>query len=414
MTDPRARRAAPRSFFIYNDPAVLSGPPEFFVNIIFSKGVAMKYTPWGRAWLAAGLLGLALGRPAPLPPSFPSAQPLAALPAAPSEVSLPTACGYLLDGGSDGAVQAIPDHVGTTDGVITSTIVLTGNLPYIWTMGLYSSVTHTYSGDLEITLISPAGTRVTLTSRNGGPAHDVFSYTVWADQNNIPVTDADFSHPVAPRPLVPEEALGAFRGEKGAGAWQLVVADKVHEDTGTFRGWLIQIASLNRAPVTTTTSFSASPAASIPTTTAPLKLNIPVSGVAHSLLAVNLTTHIVHAQPGALEFSLASPEAISTTISTGNGGSHANWFNGTRWDDTAGKLYPPGPVTDDVHSSGVLTAAVPEGAMGHFLGTDPNGTWSLSIQDVLGVGGGSVPQWGLDVTTGFCPGAVYLPVLSRN
>jgi len=378
----------------------------------------MKVRRWSRGWLATvlALASLAFGNPGAPPRPLPLPTPGPLFPHNPAAVvsGLPAQCGFFAEDGENATRTPIPDKVGAVNGVITSTIDMTQTLPYIWEVSASTSISHTFPGDLEITLISPTGTRMTLSSRNGGGNDDVFANTIWTDAATIPATDAVYSDHVIQHELVPEEAFGAFVGENGQGTWTLEVADEASGDTGTLNDWSIGMISLNRAPVVSTTSFLAVPVAPIPTTGDPLQLNLPVSGLGTSVLDVNLTTQIQHLQPGALDFWLAAPGDYSTTISTGNGDSYADWFDGTVWDDFAGKLYPPGPVTDDIHSSAVLTAAVPEGAMGHFIGADPNGTWSLFIKDAAGAGGGIVQEWGVDITTGACTGRLFLPLVGTN
>ena len=101
---------------------------------------------------------------------------------------------------------------------------------------MITQLTHSRSSDLSVTLTSPAGTVVTLTSGNGGLNADVFDGTVWDDQANpagqVPyseneglVTDHTYQTGVTATPLAPEEALGAFVGEDPNGIWTLRVGD---------------------------------------------------------------------------------------------------------------------------------------------------------------------------------------------
>ena len=87
-----------------------------------------------------------------------------------------------------------------------------------------------------VTLTSPSGTVVTLTSKNGGPNANVFNGTAWDQQANplgqIPyasnaglVTDQIYVNGVTASPLAPEEPLGAFTGEDPNGTWTLRVSD---------------------------------------------------------------------------------------------------------------------------------------------------------------------------------------------
>ena len=75
-------------------------------------------------------------------------------------------------------------------------------------------ITHPFISDLEVALISPAGTRAVLQNRSGG------------DGDNIVRT---FS------------GLGAFQGEQLQGPWRLKVADVVAEDVGKLNEWSLRI-----------------------------------------------------------------------------------------------------------------------------------------------------------------------------
>jgi subtilisin-like proprotein convertase family protein len=73
---------------------------------------------------------------------------------------------------------------------------------------VHVKLTHTYIGDLEIVLTSPAGTAVTLHDRAGGSTDDL---------------DKTFDFVI----------LRAFRGEDPVGRWKLTVRDLADRDTGT-------------------------------------------------------------------------------------------------------------------------------------------------------------------------------------
>jgi subtilisin-like proprotein convertase family protein len=104
-----------------------------------------------------------------------------------------------------------------------------------------TDITHTYSADLDITLTSPAGTIVTLTTDNGGVSDDVFAGTIWSDKAGELVTQTLFVDGVAAEALVPEEGLAAFNGEAYAGTWTLTVSDDEEGDLGTLNDWSISI-----------------------------------------------------------------------------------------------------------------------------------------------------------------------------
>jgi subtilisin-like proprotein convertase family protein len=143
-------------------------------------------------------------------------------------------------------------------------------------------------------------------------------------------------------------------------------------------------------------------------TTSVTTSTITVSGLSGQILDVDLLTSISHERPGQLQITLTSPSGLISTISTGNGYTYADLYNGTRWDDQAD---PGGPlpylhdnrlVTDHDNIGLTETAEnlVPEEAMSIFMfEQEPNGVWTLTIADVVPFAGGQLTGWGLDITT---------------
>jgi subtilisin-like proprotein convertase family protein len=80
-------------------------------------------------------------------------------------------------------------------------------------------ITHTFQGDLEVSLIGPDNTTVLLHNRTGGSADNI--QTVYADLT------------------APAQALSAFTGKAINGAWKLKVRDLAAADTGTLNFWEI-------------------------------------------------------------------------------------------------------------------------------------------------------------------------------
>jgi subtilisin-like proprotein convertase family protein len=113
------------------------------------------------------------------------------------------------------ANTAIPDN--NTTG-ITSTI----NVPATGTITSLSvrvDITHTFKGDLEVSLIGPDNTTVLLHNRTGSSTDNI--QTVFADLT------------------APAQALSAFTGKAINGAWKLKVRDLAAADTGTLNFWEI-------------------------------------------------------------------------------------------------------------------------------------------------------------------------------
>src|SRR5206468_12115310 len=142
--------------------------------------------------------------------------------------------------------------------VVSSTIPIAGLGTSICRMNVTTDISHTFNGDLDITLMSPAGTVVTLTTDNGGGADNVFAGTVWDDKANpggqVPyasndglVTDQTYVNGVTATPLVPEEALAAFFGENPTGTWTLTISDDSAGDGGTLNSWSIHVETCSCA-----------------------------------------------------------------------------------------------------------------------------------------------------------------------
>lgn len=139
---------------------------------------------------------------------------------------------------SNNTVTAIPDGPG---GNASSEILVSTPNSYLWDLDMTTAITHTFAADLEITLTSPAGTMVVITTDNGGGNDDVFNGTLWDDSAGTPVTDAIFANGVAATPLVPEEAMGAFIGENPNGTWTLSITDDAGLDIGNLNSWSLDV-----------------------------------------------------------------------------------------------------------------------------------------------------------------------------
>jgi subtilisin-like proprotein convertase family protein len=134
---------------------------------------------------------------------------------------------------------------------------------------------------------------------------------------------------------------------------------------------------------------------------------IAVSGLSGQVLDVDVTTRIVHPEPGDLDLKLIGPSGKVIDLSIGNATGAANAFNGTTWDDDADPdgvapyLTNDGLVTDHNYVSGnAATPLVPQEALAALVGDAPNGTWTLSVTDVAPGDTGVIDEWGLTLVTG--------------
>jgi M6 family metalloprotease-like protein len=82
-----------------------------------------------------------------------------------------------------------------------------------------TDITHSYIGDLVLTLVSPKGTRVVLHNRAGGSSDNIIRTF---DLNSTP-------------------GLSAFAGEAAGGLWGLEVVDHAAKDIGKLNGWRLSL-----------------------------------------------------------------------------------------------------------------------------------------------------------------------------
>ncbi|WP_131811144.1 proprotein convertase P-domain-containing protein, partial [Aequorivita soesokkakensis] len=92
-------------------------------------------------------------------------------------------------------------------------------------------ITHTWSGDLELYLVSPAGTELLLADNLSGNTDNAYNGTMFEDGG------ADIATATAPFGVGPYEPMGgtfaaAFAGEDITGDWSLKVCDTAGGDTG--------------------------------------------------------------------------------------------------------------------------------------------------------------------------------------
>ena len=321
----------------------------------------------------------------------------------------PPNCGAVTHTYTSSTPQAIHDL-----STITSTLHVSGLPPQIWDTQVHTAISHTYSSDLEIYLIQPDsfGEKIALSTHNGGGADNIFADTLWSDQAPFGITElTTFFDNVSLPFLIPEGALGATSGKTPNGDWKLVVKDTVLSDTGTLNNWSLTITTLAISPPGNV---------AIPTYATPENIpdggtftsTVHVSGLDPITQNVGVYTYIEHQRSGDLRLILTSPAGLTTTLTNGRGYTNTDLFYGTSWRDDA--FLPVTDATEGVDFQGAnLDQAQPEGAMGHFTGSNPNGTWTLAATDLNSNGKtGTVSQWQLVVNGAHCDG-LFLPTVRR-
>lgn len=101
------------------------------------------------------------------------------------------------------------------------------------------NITHTWNSDLDLFLISPAGTRIELSTDNGGSG-DNYTNTIFDDAAATSITTgtAPFSGSFRP-----EQPLATLNGQDGNGLWRLEVTDDLGSFTGTLNSWSVLLNS---------------------------------------------------------------------------------------------------------------------------------------------------------------------------
>jgi len=106
--------------------------------------------------------------------------------------------------------KSIPDNNATG---VTSNLSVTGN-GNVASLALSLHITHTFRGDLVVTLISPGGTSFVVSNRAGGSADNI---------------------------IISNQAIATFNGQAAAGTWKLKVQDLASIDVGTIDSWSLNI-----------------------------------------------------------------------------------------------------------------------------------------------------------------------------
>ena len=151
-----------------------------------------------------------------------------------------------------------PIAISTTGGVnYTSTI----DIPYdleITDVNVTINIPHTYTADLDISLISPNGTTVELSTDNGGSGNDYINTVFDSEASNT----IQSGSPPFTGTFIPEGDLTALNGENSAGTWTLNVFDDAGGDGGSIDEFTLELCvlgSLSTPEVTTNSNFTIYP-----------------------------------------------------------------------------------------------------------------------------------------------------------
>lgn len=149
---------------------------------------------------------------------------------------------------ASGLPLAIPDNNATG---ITSNLVLSG-AGNVGSLTFSMNASHTYQGDVKVTLVGPDGTQHVVHNRTGGSADNVV-------YGNVAIT--------------------TFNGKAAAGTWMLKVQDLASADTGTLNSWSLNVTGNCSGTTPTGWTGSATPnLATVDNGSACTTLNVSATG----------------------------------------------------------------------------------------------------------------------------------------
>jgi subtilisin-like proprotein convertase family protein len=116
--------------------------------------------------------------------------------------------------------------------------MITVTSPYdVIDVDLLVNITHTYTGDLSLSLIGPDGTTVLLSGNHGGSGND-YTNTIFDDEAATAIGSG--SAPFTGT-FQPDQPLAALDGQPAAGVWTFKVVDSAGQDVGTIDDWQLQL-----------------------------------------------------------------------------------------------------------------------------------------------------------------------------
>lgn len=128
---------------------------------------------------------------------------------------------------------------------ITSEVLFSG-LNSVDEVTVTLDITHSFDGDLDVYLLSPAGTQVELFGGVGGQFNNFQNTTL--DQNAA-VAIVDGTAPFTGT-FRPEGLLSDFQNENPNGIWRLLIRDTAEGDEGTLNSWSLTVAGQELSVIT--------------------------------------------------------------------------------------------------------------------------------------------------------------------
>ncbi len=234
----------------------------------------------------------------------------------------------------------IPDY--RADG-ITDTIAIEQDAT-IAGVQVTLDISHTYRGDLRVTLLTPWGDAIVLHQRYQGGSADNIQRTI--DESDL-------------------QALATLHGHSTKGDWRLLVQDLAPADVGTLKRWALEFAAVGLLQGDVV--LEEAPGTHIPDND-PMGIERSLStNASGNVGSVEVSVDITHTWIADLQISLRSPAGTEVILHDETGGS-----------------------ADDVVKT--FTAATTP-ALGSLAGQSISGDWQLRVSDRVGQDIGKLNNW---------------------
>lgn len=282
----------------------------------------------------------------------------------------------------------VPPAFGST--TTSSLTIPLGSFPpdhRIADVNVHLTISHSWVGDLRLTLISPTGQRILLSGEHGGSG-DNYTSTIFDDQASLAIGSG--VPPFTGR-FRPDQPLSALYGQAYEGTWRLELQDVfVLADDGVLLDWSLEITTF--APQTFVSTDFPQAIPSVGTTTSTLTVPVGAFPAGEVLTDVDVTLSLTHTFVGELRLTLISPSGTRILLSNRRGGPGDD-YTLTMFDDQAPTLIRNGtaPFTGRFR---------PEQPLASLIGEDPAGIWTLEVEDGFGIDAGQLGEWSVTLTTG--------------
>ena len=260
-----------------------------------------------------------------------------------------------------------------------------------------TNMTHTFDGDLDISLIAPSGEIMLLAGGNGGSG-DNYIGTVFNNNANPCVESgvAPFTGTWEPEGGLTTNAEGdcttnyefatVFNGATVNGVWILNIEDNFGGDSGFMNAWELTFNSLGPAPITECGNAPLPIPASgtvgdMDPSIATVTTGAGTIGTNYTIASVEI--NLTHTFDADLDIYLVSPNGLTLELSTDNGGAGDNYTNTVFADGFPSITTGSPPFTGTFEPEG--------GPMNPFFAGEPvNGDWTLNITDDVGGDSGTL------------------------